>query len=251
MSGGTGNGVANAVQFDLKRMHETWMETIYPRQRSSEGTVLGKWTPEGGLSLVLYRLWSVLGVPVVAVVYPFVLLGYFFRFQTRRLNTTALSIGFAGVVGLFVVLWGALAVLAKFQFSGAFDAGGVTAIAAACVVGILSAALSFGAWRLGGRVTTVLFAYPFAMTAIFLPPVVAGLYSEAVGSVVLSGSDSLQDWLLANGPAAIDEVKTYLIRNFDLEGFSYVLMWFGISVPLGWLLGLVVTLADFVRPTLE
>ena len=251
MSAGTEQGVVDAVQFDLKRMHETWMEFVYPRQRATEGTVLGKWQPDGGASLVFYRAWSALGTPIVALIYPFVLFGYFVRFQTRRLNTTALSIGFAGVVGLFVVLWGALALLAKFQFSGSLAAGGVTAIAAASVVGILSAALSFGSYRVGGRVTTVLFAYPFAMTAIFLPPVVAGLYSEAVGSVILSSSDSLQDWLLANGPAAVDDVKTYLIRNFDLEGFAYVLMWFGISVPLGWLLGLVVTLADFVRPTPE
>ena len=97
MTAGTGDGIAAAVRFDLKRMHETWMEFIYPRQRSVEGTVLGKWQPDGGLSLVLYRLWSIVGAPVVALVYPLVLLGYFVRFQTRRLNTTALSIGFVGV----------------------------------------------------------------------------------------------------------------------------------------------------------
>jgi hypothetical protein len=251
MSVGNERGVVDALKFDLKRLHETWMEVVWPRQRSAEGTVLGKWEPDGGLTLYLYRLWSAVGVPVVGLFYPLVLFGYFIRFQTSRLNGAALRIGFVGIVGFFAVLWGALALLAKFQFSASLDAGGVTAVAAASGVAIASAALAFGFYRLDGRPLTVLFAYPFAMTAIFLPPVVAGLYSEAIGSIVLSGSDSLQDWLLANGPTAVDEVKTYLIRNFDLEGFAYVLMWFGISVPLGWLLGLVVTLAELVRPTPE
>jgi hypothetical protein len=251
MATGTERGVGDALKFDLVRMHETWMEFIYPRQRSAQGTVLGKWEPDGGASLLLYKLWAALGVPVVGLVYPVVLFGYFVRFQTRRLNTTAVRLGFVGVVGLFAVLWGLLAVLAKFQFSGTLTSGGVTAVAAASGVAIVSSALAFLAYRVGGRITTVLFAYPFAMTAIFLPPVVAGLYSQTVGDVVLSGSDTIQDWLIANGPSAVDEVKTYLIENFDLEGIAYVLLWFGISVPLGWVLGCVVTLADVVRPTAE
>jgi hypothetical protein len=69
--------------------------------------------------------------------------------------------------------------------------------------------------------------------------------------VVLSSSDSIQDWLIANSPSAVDSVRDYLIDNFDLEGITYVFLWFGISVPLGWILGILVTLADFVRPTGE
>lgn len=248
MSAGTEQGVVDAVQFDVKRMHETWMEFVYPRQRATEGTVLGKWEPDGGLSLFLYRLWSAVGVPVVALFYPLVLLGYFVRFQTRRLNLTALRIGFTGVMALFVVLWGALALLAKFQFSGDLIAGGVTAIAAASTVGILSAALAFGTYSIGGRGTTVLFAYPFAMTAIFLPPVVAALFSASVADIVLDQSDSLARWFLFSGPDP-GGIKLYLIEEFEREGFAYVLMWFGISIPLGWILGGIVTLADFVRPT--
>ena len=41
------------------------------------------------------------------------------------------------------------------------------------------------------------------------------------------------------------------MAEFDLEGVTYVLLWFGISVPVGWLLGTVVTLADLVRPAEE
>jgi hypothetical protein len=250
MSVGNERGVVDALKFDLKRLHETWMEVVWPRQRSAEGTVLGKWEPDGGLTLVLYRLWSAVGVPIVGLFYPLVLFGYFIRFQTRRLNGAALRIGFIGIVGLFAILWGALALLAKFQFSGSLDAGGVTAVAAASGVAIVSAALAFLFYRLDGRPVTVLFAYPFAMTAIFLPPVVAALYAPAVAGVVLDQSDSLARWFLFDAPSVFG-VQDFLIRRFEREGFAYVLMWFGISVPLGWLLGIVVTLADLVRPTPE
>jgi len=189
-------------------------------------------------------------VPVVGLLYPLVLVGYFIRAQTQRLNVTAVRLGFVGVVGLFVLLWGALAALARFQFSAQFDPGGVTAVAAASGVAILSSALAYGFWRVGGRVVTVLLAYPLAMTAIFLPPVVAALYSTAVADVVLDQSDSLARWFLFDAPSLFG-VQEYLVENFEREGFAYVLMWFGISVPLGWLLGTVVSLANFVRPTGE
>jgi hypothetical protein len=243
-------GIADAIRFDLVRMHETWMEFVFPRQRGAEGTVLGKWRPEEGYERVLYRAWSVVGVPIVGLVYPFVLLGYILRFQTRRVTLTARRLGWIGVVVLFAVLWGALSLLAKFQFADALTGGGVTAIVAASGVAVLSAALAFAFWRIDGRVVTVALAYPFAVTAIFLPPVVAALYSTAVADVVLDSSDSLARWFLATGPD-VAGVKTYLVENFEREGFAYVLMWFGISVPLGWVLGVLVTLADLVRPTPE
>jgi len=248
MAAGTEQGLADAIRFDLSRMHETWMEVFYPRQRDAEDTVLGKWTPDGGLQLYLYRLWSAVGVPVVAVLYPIVLFGYFVRFQARRVNLTAARLGFVGVVLLFVVLWGGLSALVYFELSEMFSAGGVVAIAAASGVAVISAALAFGFWVLDGRPVTVLLAYPFAMTAIFLPPVVAALYSEAVAEVVLTRSDSLASWSLDRIPALIE---TYLVENYDRDKFAHVIIWFAVSFPVGWILGIVVTLADLVRPTAE
>jgi hypothetical protein len=105
---------------------------------------------------------------------------------------------------------------------------------------------AYGFVRLDGRPVTVLFAYPFAMTAIFLPPVVAALFSPAVAEAVIPGSETLAIWLLDN--VAPDSVASYLRGNFDLEGLMYVVMWFGIAVPLGWVLGTMVSLADVVRP---
>ncbi|WP_159900881.1 hypothetical protein [Salinirussus salinus] len=246
----TQEGLVGAIKIDLVRLHETWMEFIYPRQRGAENTVLGKWTPDGGAEAFFYRLWSAVGVPVVGLVYPLVLLGYFIRFQSRRVNVTAERLGLVGVLLLFVLLWGALSTLVRFVAPGSFVSGGVVAVLAASAVAVVAAGLSYGFWRLGGRVTTVLLAYPFAMTAIFLPPVVAALYSTALADVVLSGTDSLAVWFVQEGPDLFG-LTDYLVAEFDLEGVAYVLLWFAIAVPLGWLLGGVVTLADLVRPTPE
>jgi hypothetical protein len=241
-------GLVAAVRWDVRRMHETWMEFVYPRQRGAEQTVLGKWKPQGGLSLYLYRLWSAIGTPVVGVVYPLVLLGYFLRFQTRRINLAAVSLGAAGVVALFVVLWGGLALAAKFAFADQLSAGGVTAVAAASGVAIVAAGLSYGFWRLDGRIVTVLFAYPFAMTAIFLPPVVAALFSTAVADVVLTRSDNLAQWFVFQGPDLFG-LTAFLVENFERDQFAHVIIWFAVSIPVGWILGTLVTLADLVRPT--
>lgn len=246
MAAGTEQGLAEAIRFDLRRMHETWMEVFYPRQRDAEHTVLGKWTPDEGIQVYLYKLWSALGVPVVGVLYPIVLFGYFVRFQSRRVNVTATRLGFVGVVLLFVLLWGALSALVAFPLEGQVDSGGVTAIVVASTVAVLSSALAFGFWVLDGRPITVFFAYPFAMTAIFLPPVVAALFSETLAEVVLTRSDSLASWSLDQMPAL---VETYLVENFDRDEFAHVIIWFCVSIPVGWILGIGVTLADIVRPT--
>lgn len=250
MSAGDRQGLASAVRYDLRVMHETWMEFIFPRQRATSDTVLGKWEPQETREIIGYRLWSAVGVPVVGLVYPLVLLGYFFRFQTHRINLTALRLGTIGVVGLFVVLWGGLAALASFQFSGSFTDGGITAIGAASGVAVVSAALAFGLWRLGGRVVTVLFAYPLALTAIFLPPIVAALFSTAAADLVLSRSDSIWQWFVEDGPELFGLVD-YLVDNYQRDELAHVVIWFAVSVPLGWILGTVVTLADLLRPAAE
>jgi len=247
MSGGTQTGLVDAVRIDLNRLHETWMEFVFPRQRDAADTVFGKWKPETTGMTVLYRLWSVVGVPVVALLYPLLLAGYFIRYQTRRINLAAVRLGAAGVLLLFTVLWGALAVVALLDVRGIFNQ--TVPVAAASVVAIVSAGLSYLFWRVDGRATTVVFAYPFAMTAIFLPPVVAALFSDALGDIVLQNSDDLAS-------AVTDEYENfgpveYLVDNFDRRDEHHVIIWFAVSVPVGWILGLLVTLADLIRPTSE
>ena len=248
MSGGTQTGLVDAVRIDLRLLHETWMEFVFPRQRDAADTVFGKWKPETTGMTIAYRLWSALGVPIVALLYPLLLTGYFIRYQTRRVNLAAVRLGAAGVLLLFTILWGALAALAWIDFQGLFG-DTVLPIVAASVVAIISSGLSYLFWRVDGRATTVVFAYPFAMTAIFLPPVVAALFSPALGDVVLDNSDNLAS-------AVTDEYENfgpveYLVENFDRRDEHHVIIWFAVSVPVGWILGLLVTLADLIRPTSE
>ena len=113
---------------------------------------------------------------------------------------------------------------------------------------VLFGVLAVGTKSAGGRATTVLLAYPFAMTAIFLPPVVAALFSKTLAAVVLPNSTALARWLLANALAPIGLAETFS-RTFELEGLGYVVMWLAISFPVGWILGSLVALADLVRPT--
>ena len=240
------NGVIDDIRIDLRRLHETWMELVYPRQRGAGDTVLGTWTPDSQFGMALYRAWSALGMPVIAVVYPLVLLGVFFRFQTRRINAGAARLGLLGVIVLSLVVWGGLTALAQFELD--LLSGGVVAIALAGGVATVSAALAVGARKVGGRGTTVFLAYPFAMTAIFLPPVVAALFSRTLAAIVLPNSTALAQWLLDNALAPIGLAELFS-ETFDLEGVSYVIMWLAISFPIGWVLGLLVTLADLIRPT--
>jgi hypothetical protein len=247
MSAGTQQSIVAGLKYDLRRMHETWMELVYPRQRDATDTVLGKYQPDSQGGMLLYRLWSAVGVPVVGLIYPFVLLGAMLRFGVRGFDSASTRLGLVGVVLVSLVVWGALAAVGRFGMD--LRAGGFVALVAAGAVATVSAALALTFKRVGGRAVTVALAYPFGVTAVFLPPVVAALYSPAVADLVLPGSDNLARWMLDN--LAVGGLDEYLVENFDREGFAYVIMWFGIAVPVGWVLGLLVTLADLVRPTEE
>ncbi|MUV89651.1 hypothetical protein GJ629_06885 [Halapricum sp. CBA1109] len=245
MSAANATGIVDGVRIDVRRLHETWMELVYPRQRDAEQTVLGKWKPNTTGSAILYRLWSAIGVPVVALLYPFVLAGYLLRYQARRLDTAVARIGLLGVVVLSVLVWGGLTALAQFQLD--LTSGGVVAVLAAGIVATVAAVLAVLTSRVGGRISTVVVSYPLAITAIFLPPVVAALYSATLANVVFPQSNSLAIWILDN-VLTVGDLNSYLRQNYDLSGVAYVGMWFGIAVPVGWILGLLVTLANYVRP---
>jgi len=244
MSVASEDGIVAGVRIDLQRLHETWMEVVFPRQRDADRTVLGKWRPTTTRETVTYRFWSALGIPVVGVLYPLLLFGYVVRYQVRRIDSTAARLGVLGVVVVSVVVWGLLTLISWFRLPGL---AGFIAVAAASVVATVAAGLAVVTAGVAGRKTTVGLSYPFAMTAIFLPPVVAALYSPAVADVVLPRSTAIARWINDN-LLAVGGIGDYLRRQYDLRGIAYVGMWFGIAVPVGWLLGFVVTLADLVRP---
>jgi hypothetical protein len=238
----TDGGLIEGLKIDVVRLHETWMELVFPRQRTAVHQVLGKWKPRTRGDTIKYRIWAAIGVPLVALLYPFLLVGFAARFNARRFNTATTRLGVVGVVLLTALLWGGLTALARVRLE--FD--GFLAVGAASAVAVVSAGLAAIFTRVGGRGTTVVFGYPFAMNAVFLPPVVAALYDPSL-SGVLQRSESLAIFLLDNLLYVYD-ANEYLRANFSLEGIGVVLMWVGIATPLGWFLGFVVTLADLIRP---
>ncbi|MFC7057340.1 hypothetical protein [Halovenus salina] len=248
MAAGNEQGLTDAIGYDIRVMHETWMEMLFPRQRGVEGTVLGKWTPDETREIITYRLWYALGVPVIAVFYPLVLLGYIVRFQAQKLNVTAVRLGFVGVVLVFALLWGGLTAAVYLELQSALEEGAVTGIAAASGVAVLAAALAYGFWRVGGRLLTILIAYPFAVTALFLPPVVAALFWEPLGDIIIDQGDDLFSWAFDAGPDSITEP---LGDRYDRTEEDHAIIWFVISYPVGWLLGILVSLANLIRPTGE
>jgi hypothetical protein len=237
-------GFVEAVGVDLKRLHETWMELFFPRQRGGDQSVLGKWKPETTSDRLAYNGWAAVGALFVALAYPFALAGVVARYNAYRLDDLSSALGVVGTVLLVALLWGALSAAAwvRFTFTG------FLAVAAAAGVATLSTALALAFARVGGRVTTVVLAYPFATTAVFLPPVVAAFYSPVLGELVFTESESLAIWFLDN-VFAVGGINEYLRTEYDLTGVAYVLLWLGVSVPLGWALGVLVTLANLIRPT--
>ena len=244
-------GLVEALLLDVVRLHETWMEVVFPRQLDPS-SVLGKWKPETTVQSVGYYLWALIGGPLVAVTYPLLLVGFATRFYAAKLDSAVARIGVAGVVVVATLVWGSLTLLAHFQLPTSVMLG----IGGASVVAVVSAGAAAGFSKVGGRFVSVLLAYPFAMTAIFLPPVVAALLTPAISGLVLDPSYDLAVWILDTllGVGGINET---LRGAFDLEtfgeqwgvaGLGYVLMWVGISVPLGWFLGALVALANLIRP---
>lgn len=243
---GQGTGLIDAIRIDVARLHATWMEILFPRQLNPS-RVLGRWTPETTGQQVGYYGWAAIGLPLVVLGYPLLLLGFATRFYAKKLDTATTRLGIVGVVGLSVVAWGLLTAAAWVR---QFSAEGLVAVAAAGAVATVSAALAVVFSRTGGRLTSVLLAYPAAMTALFLPPVVAALYSPTLGAVIFPESTNIAIWILDN-VLTVGGLNDILRERFALEGAGYVLMWFGLAVPMGWLLGGVVALADLIRPTDE
>jgi hypothetical protein len=237
-------GLLQGIKIDIVRLHETWMELVFPRQRTAVHNVLGKWTPRTRGDRIKYRIWAALGVLVVALLYPLLVVGFAVRFNAKRLDTARTRLGVIGVVLLAAVVWGGLTALARVRLSP----DGFLAVGAASAVAVVSAGLAALFSRVGGRGTTVFFAYPFAMNAVFLPPVVAALYDPSLG-VIIEQSTQIANFFRDSvfvGP--LDPLSEYLSNNYDFEGIVVALMWFAIATPLGWFLGFVVTLADLIRP---
>jgi hypothetical protein len=237
------SSVVAGIRYDLRTLHGLWMALAFPQLRESH-PVMGRWRPETTAQEAAYRGWAVLGGIGLLIGYPLTVLGFAIRFYVRRFDRTTARLGVVGTVILAVLVWGALTAVARLRFS----TEGFLAVAAAGSVAVVATVLALGFSRLGGRLTTVVVAYPLAVIAVFLPPVVAALYSPTLAGVVFPESDSLAIWLL-DSVLVVGNLNALLRARFELVGFAYVGMWSGIAVPVGWTLGLLVTLANLVRPS--
>ncbi|SFB96515.1 hypothetical protein SAMN05444422_103266 [Halobiforma haloterrestris] len=246
-----GGGIVGAVKTDLRRLHGAWMELVFPRQRGRGHSVMGRWEPETLPQKIAYYAWSALGTIGLLVLYPLTVVGLATRYYAAKLDSTRTRLGIVGVTvvalvgwGLLTLAWGVMSYMEQIDIPIA----SVVAVAAASGVAVVSTALAAACAKFGGRWLTVLLAYPFAMTSLFLPPVVAALVTPALEPHVLEPSYAFAVWLLEN-PLSIGGINEFLWANFELEGAAYAGMWVGISFPLGWFLGIVVALANLVRPS--
>ena len=239
-------GIVGAVKIDLSRLHGAWMELVFPRQRGRGHSVIGKWKPETLPQTIAYYGWYVIGALGLLLLYPLTVFGLATRFYASKLDSTATRLGIVGVTILAIVIWGALTVVAHLRLPWE----SFLAVAAASSVAVVSTTLAAICSKYGGRWPTVLFAYPFAMTAIFLPPVVAALVTPALEPHILEPSYDLAVWLLDH-VLFVGGLNEFLRANYELEGVAYAAMWLGVSFPSGWFLGLLVALANLTRPTPE
>lgn len=241
---GGGGGIVGAVKVDIARLYGAWMEIVFPRQRGRGHSVMGKWRPETLPQKLAYYAWSALGAFGIVFLYPLTVLGLATRFYAGKLDSTATRLGIVGATGLAVLVWGALTVVAHLQLS--FE--GFIAVAAASVVATISVSLAATFSKFGGRGLTVFLAYPFAVTGVFLPPVVAAFYHPTLATTIFDGSEQIAIYVL-DEILFVGGVNDFIREQFDLEGIAYALMWFAFSFPVGWFLGIVVALANLVRPS--
>ena len=233
------------IRVDVARLHGSWMGVAFDYELKGSYSVVENWHPQSTVDAVFYRLWAALGIIPLMVAYPLVVMGLATRFYARRLDRWSASLGVAGVVFVSTVVWGALTAV---TYLSPVATEGLVAVAIASVVATVSSVLGLYATRRGGRVSTIVLGYPLGMTALFLPPVVASLYSPILASVVFPRSTTLAI-LLLDTVLQVGGIAEVIRASFELEGIAYVGMWFSLAVPLGWLLGGIVTLSEFIRPS--
>jgi hypothetical protein len=229
------------AKIDLRRLLSAWRTIVFSRQ-TDEYSVQDRWHPGSPGAKLAFWAWSILGVVLIGVVYPFAALGFWTRYVGRQIDRIVAGLGVLVIIAAMAVLWGGLTALAWDRL----PTTGFRAVLAASVVATASVGLSWVFARYGSRRLTLVFAYPFAVAAIFVPPVTAALFSPAIGAGLLSESELFAEWLLNN--VVIGGLSTTIRQQFELAGLAFIGMWFGFAVPVGWALALLVSLANLIRP---
>ena len=167
------------------------------------------------------------------------------RFLSEK-NTT--WIGEGSVLLVAMLAWGLLTGIAGVRFG--VGSNSFSAVAVASLTGMAASVTAYTIDRLGNRITTVAFAYPAAVTALFLPPVVASMTFPTISTSVLitERSHALAVWFLND--VAPPGLSAYLQVNYEFDAMAQLLMWSVISIQLGWILGLTITGIEEIREKL-
>lgn len=131
---------------------------------------------------------------------------------------------------IFAVIWS----LGLIYGSVRLGPSGFVSLFGASIIAIVSAALMVLFALAPGRKNTVVLAYPFAVNAILLPPIVIAIY-EPVLSFIWDWSELVAIFFL-NEIVGIFGYDTTLRENFEMTEQRYLLMWFILAYPIGWTL---------------
>lgn len=136
------------------------------------------------------------------------------------------------LVTLFAaVFWGVGLVYGAARFG----VSGFTALLGASIIAILSASVAVLFFLVPGKRKTIGLAYPFTLNVVLLPPLIIAYY-EPIFAFVWDYSNNMAVWILDTFLNYYD-INTYLRQNYTMTNRLYILMWFGISYPVGWILG--------------
>jgi hypothetical protein len=105
------------------------------------------------------------------------------------------------------------------------------------VVFLFTAAAWVAIYDRTGPTVQLLAVYPLGTLAVLLPPVAAGLVSPSFRGVIQGFTTRLAVFLLDNVLVLVG-LDTVLRRTFDLQGGGFFLLWVGLIVLVGWVVGL-------------
>lgn len=230
------------VRDDIRAFHRLWMDLAFGQKRREESDLMGRWKPQSPALRLAYVVWSGAGYAFIFLLYPFAFLAFLLRASATKIDRTAATLGFLGVFVTTLIVWGGLSTAAYVHLPWE----GFLGVAAATVTAAVSSVVALLAARTAGRMVTVAVSYPFAINVFVLPPFVTALHSDSVSAALFPASYDIAVWILDN-ILWVGGLNEMLRTAFTLEGVYHVGMWFAIAFPVGWSLGLVVTVAAAVQ----
>lgn len=144
-------------------------------------------------------------------------------------NTHMRSMGI--VAGVTLLFWGISVIYGAFEYG----TSGLVALTGASLIAVVTGAVATLFYLAPGRVKTVAITHPFAISTLFLPATAIAL-NEPAFSGFLYDSTLFAEFIINTFLAPIG-LETFFRTTFELKGTSYLVMWFAISFPAGWIFG--------------